>query len=136
MESGRFLVSDSISSQVKTHPYGSIEKQELFINHNHHMIWIQAWLSIIASRNPDASKPLVSVEDIVKEHWTRFGRNLYTRYDYEEVDTKAADQVMAHLISQQKDVIGKKFHDQFEVSVADEFEYRDQFDNSVSSHQV
>lgn len=41
---------------------------------------------------------------------------------------------MEHLVSLQKDLEGKKLGS-FEVETADEFEYKDQFDNSVSSHQ-
>lgn len=46
---------------------------------------VLAWLSIIADRNKD-KKPgekLVSVADIVKEHWATYGRNFFSRYDYE-----------------------------------------------------
>ena len=44
---------------------------------------------------------LVTVEEIVKEHWAKYGRNYYTRYDYEGVDSDKADAVMKHLISKQ-----------------------------------
>jgi phosphoglucomutase len=46
---------------------------------------VLAWLSIIAYRNKD-KKPgekLVSVADVVKEHWATYGRNFFSRYDYE-----------------------------------------------------
>jgi hypothetical protein len=46
---------------------------------------VLAWLSIIAYRNKD-KKPgekLVSVADVAKEHWETFGRNFFSRYDYE-----------------------------------------------------
>lgn len=42
---------------------------------------------------------LVSVEDIVKAHWKTYGRNYFSRYDYEEVDAKAADEVRCHMPS-------------------------------------
>lgn len=88
-------------------------------------LWaVLAWLSILAYRNncmnqtaggligklqqtvlgqPKQQVPtqLVSVEDIVKEHWVKYGRNYYTRYDYEGVDSDKADAVMKHLISKQ-----------------------------------
>ena len=44
---------------------------------------------------------LVRVEDIVKEHWAKYGRNYYTRYDYEGVESDKADAVMKHLLSKQ-----------------------------------
>jgi phosphoglucomutase len=40
------------------------------------------------------SKPIVSVQEIVENHWRKFGRNFFTRYDYEEVDTDSANKVM------------------------------------------
>ena len=44
---------------------------------------------------------LVSVEEIVKEHWATYGRNFYTRYDYEGVETEKANAVMQLLLSKQ-----------------------------------
>ena len=49
-------------------------------------LWaVCAWLTILAYKNKGraASEPLVSVADIVKAHWGKFGRHFYTRYDYE-----------------------------------------------------
>lgn len=92
-------------------------------------LWaVLAWLSILAFRNhtmrrntgsvisnvaqalqqtvlgqPKQQMPnqLVRVEDIVKEHWAKYGRNYYTRYDYEGVEYDKADAVMEHLLSKQ-----------------------------------
>ena len=44
---------------------------------------------------------LVTVEHIVKEFWAKYGRNYYTRYDYEGVESDKADAVMKHLIGKQ-----------------------------------
>lgn len=104
-------------------------------------IWaVLAWLSVLAYRNngqesKEGSALAFTVEDIVKEHWAEYGRNFYTRYDYEEVDVAAADKVIQELLKLQKDVVGKELKPGFVVSVADEFEYRDPFDKSVSSRQ-
>lgn len=49
-------------------------------------IWaVLAWLSILAHKNKEnlGEEKLVSVEDIVRQHWTTYGRHYYTRYDYE-----------------------------------------------------
>ncbi len=92
-------------------------------------LWaVLAWLSILAYRNNTMSKhtgsvignmaqalqqtvlgqpkqqmplQLVTVEQIVKEHWAKYGRNYYTRYDYEGVESDKADAVMKHLIGKQ-----------------------------------
>ena len=45
---------------------------------------VLAWLSILAARNSGSSAgELVTVEDIVTQHWAKYGRHFYTRYDYE-----------------------------------------------------
>lgn len=46
---------------------------------------VLAWLSILAHRNKDkkVGERLVSVEDIAREHWKTYGRNFFSRYDYE-----------------------------------------------------
>ena len=46
----------------------------------------------------------MSVEEIVKEHWAKYGRNFYTRYDYEGVDSDKADGVMQLLVKKTKDI--------------------------------
>jgi len=39
-------------------------------------IWaVLAWLSLVAARNTDSSKPFVKVEHIAQEHWAKYGRN-------------------------------------------------------------
>lgn len=60
------------------------------------------WLSILASKNLDESRPLVTVGDIVREHWRVYGRNYYSRYDYEECESKGATEMMDYLVSQTK----------------------------------
>lgn len=48
-------------------------------------LWaVLSWLSILADYNID--KPigsLISIEEIVKNHWKKYGRNYYLRHDYE-----------------------------------------------------
>ena len=46
----------------------------------------------------------MSVEDIVKEHWQQYGRNFYTRYDYEGVESEKADKVIQTLLSKQGEI--------------------------------
>ena len=57
--------------------------------------------TVLGQAKQQAPTQLVTVEDIVKEHWSKYGRNYYTRYDYEGVDSDKADAVMKHLISKQ-----------------------------------
>ncbi|AQK63457.1 phosphoglucomutase2 [Zea mays] len=107
-------------------------------------IWaVLAWLSIIAFKNKDnlGGDKLVTVEDIVRQHWATYGRHYYTRYDYENVDAGAAKELMANLVSMQSSLsdvnklVKEIRSDVSEVVAADEFEYKDPVDGSVSKHQ-
>ncbi|XP_068651915.1 phosphoglucomutase, chloroplastic isoform X2 [Aristolochia californica] len=101
-------------------------------------IWaVLAWLSIIAYRNKDkkVGERLVSVADVVKEHWATFGRNFFSRYDYEECESEGANQMMGYLrelVSKSKP--GDKYGS-YELKFADDFTYTDPVDGSVASKQ-
>ncbi|NEO55448.1 MAG: alpha-D-glucose phosphate-specific phosphoglucomutase [Okeania sp. SIO3B5] len=85
------------------------------------------WLNILAARQE-------SVEDIVKEHWKTYGRNYYSRHDYEGIETDKANTLMGNLRSLLPSLPGKKFG-QYEVKYADDFSYTDPVDGSVSEKQ-
>ncbi len=85
------------------------------------------WLNIVAVRGQ-------SVDTIVREHWTRFGRNYYTRYDYEGVPGEAATGVMTHVQSQLATLPGQSLAGRV-VRAADDFAYVDPVDGSTSAHQ-
>ena len=85
------------------------------------------WLNVVAARGQ-------SVEQIVREHWARFGRNYYTRYDYEEVPSEAAAGVMAHLRAQQPTQPGTQLAGRT-IAAADDFAYLDPVDGSNSANQ-
>jgi phosphoglucomutase len=57
---------------------------------------VLAWMSILSKANEGISdgEALVGVRDIVRRHWAKYGRHFYCRYDYEGVDSDAANQVM------------------------------------------
>ncbi|KAF9677444.1 hypothetical protein SADUNF_Sadunf08G0108300 [Salix dunnii] len=107
-------------------------------------IWaVLAWLSILAYKNRenlDGGK-LVTVEDIVRNHWATYGRHYYTRYDYENVDAGAAKELMACLVKLQSslaevnEIVSGIQSDVSKVVHADEFEYKDPVDGSISKHQ-
>jgi phosphoglucomutase len=79
-----------------------------------------------------STSTLVGVEDIVRAHWATYGRNYYTRYDYEGVESEKADAVMATLRAKIGEVTQVR---SFVVASADEFCYTDPVDGSVSSNQ-
>ncbi|KAK1552511.1 hypothetical protein Q3G72_018496 [Acer saccharum] len=107
-------------------------------------IWaVLAWLSIIAYKNKEnlSGGKLVTVEDIVRNHWATYGRHYYTRYDYENVDAGAAKELMAYLVKLQSSlpevnkIVKGISSDVSNVASADEFEYKDPVDGSISKHQ-
>lgn len=77
----------------------------------------------------------MSVQDIVQNHWHVFGRNYFSRYDYEEVDSKAGDEVMRVVTELQHNAVGQHWGE-FEIAVADNFSYHDPVDGSVTKNQV
>lgn len=97
-------------------------------------LWaVLAWLSILATRKQ-------SVEDILKDHWQKFGRNFFTRYDYEEVEAEGANKMMKDLeaLMLDRSFVGKQFsaNDKvYTVEKADNFEYSDPVDGSISKNQ-
>jgi len=91
-------------------------------------IWaVLFWLNILAVRGE-------SVEAIVRGHWRRFGRNFYSRHDYEGVDSAAANALMAHLRESLASLPGKAFGAET-VASADDFAYTDPVDGSLSTAQ-
>jgi phosphoglucomutase len=85
------------------------------------------WLNILAVRKK-------SVEEIVREHWSQFGRNFYTRHDYEEVPSDAATSVMRRVAERLPKLKGTKLGGE-KVAIADDFSYTDPVDGSVSLGQ-
>jgi phosphoglucomutase len=85
------------------------------------------WLNLLAASGK-------SVEQLVGEHWARFGRNYYSRHDYEGVDTHAANELMASLRIKLTAMVGTDLG-HYVVSLADDFEYTDPVDGSVSKQQ-
>ncbi len=91
-------------------------------------IWaVLFWLDLLATTG-------MSVEDIVLEHWGRFGRNYYSRHDYEAVDAAAAEGMMERLRGMLPALAGATL-DRHTVALADDFHYTDPVDGSVAARQ-
>ena len=75
-----------------------------------------------------------SVESLVRAHWQRYGRNYYTRHDYEAIDVDVAHALMVDLRASLPGLVGQRFGART-VSVADDFAYTDPVDGSVSRQQ-
>ena len=85
------------------------------------------WLNILAVKQQ-------SVEEIVKEHWKTYGRNYYSRHDYEAVESDRANAMMDHLQGQLASLPGQTLHG-YTVEFADNFAYTDPVDGSVAKNQ-
>ncbi|MGQ9837097.1 MAG: alpha-D-glucose phosphate-specific phosphoglucomutase [Cyanobacteriota bacterium] len=85
------------------------------------------WLNILAARRQ-------SVQEIVQEHWRIYGRNVYSRHDYEGLDTVVAQDLMENLRLSLPSLVGKSWGSQT-VEYADDFSYTDPVDGSTSSKQ-
>ncbi len=89
-------------------------------------LWaVLMWLNVLAVRRQP-------VADIVRDHWAKYGRNVYSRHDYEAIDQNAANGLMDHLrgLSLAGGRLGA-----YTVAFNDDFSYTDPVDGSVSRNQ-
>jgi len=85
------------------------------------------WLNILAVKKQ-------SVKDVVMAHWIEYGRNVYSRHDYEALPTDAANGIMRHLHANFEHWIGRQF-ERYTIKSCDDFSYTDPIDGSVSIGQ-
>ncbi|WP_412098979.1 alpha-D-glucose phosphate-specific phosphoglucomutase [Defluviimonas sp. D31] len=91
-------------------------------------LWaVLLWLNILAERNE-------SVAEILNKHWRRYGRNYYSRHDYEALPSEAAEAVIATLRARLAELPGQEVAG-LTVAAADDFTYADPVDGSVSRGQ-
>lgn len=91
-------------------------------------LWaVLLWLNILAETKK-------SVADLMSDHWAKYGRNYYSRHDYEDVETDKANALMDGLRAQFATLVGQTFGP-LTVASADEFAYDDPVDGSHSSGQ-
>ncbi|MEI8397161.1 MAG: alpha-D-glucose phosphate-specific phosphoglucomutase [Rhodospirillaceae bacterium] len=91
-------------------------------------LWaVLMWLNVLAARR-------LSVEEIVRAHWRRFGRTFYGRHDYEGIETDAANRLMAGLRAELATLPGRTLAGRV-VRSADDFAYVDPVDGSRSERQ-
>ncbi len=85
------------------------------------------WLNLVAARRQP-------VADIVREHWQQYGRDYFTRHDYEGLDADAAQQMMTQLRDNLSALPGQEVAGQ-SIEAADDFAYQDPVDGSQSKAQ-
>ncbi len=91
-------------------------------------LWaVLMWLNIIAATGK-------GVGELLRQHWKTYGRNYYSRHDYEAVETAVADAAYQTLRAALPGLVGQSFGD-LTVSQADEFSYTDPVDGTVSHQQ-
>jgi phosphoglucomutase len=91
-------------------------------------LWaVLLWLNVLAARR-------LSVDEVVKDHWARFGRNYYARHDYEGVDLAAANGLIDGLRAALPTLPGRAFGS-LKVRAADDFAYTDPVDGGVTAGQ-
>jgi phosphoglucomutase len=91
-------------------------------------LWaVLLWLNILAVRG-------MSVRQVAEDHWATYGRNYYTRHDYEAVKSDAAHKLMDELKAKLSELPGQSFGKD-KVEKADDFAYHDPVDHSVSKDQ-
>lgn len=101
-------------------------------------LWaVLAWMSILSKANEGVAdgEALVGVKDIVTNHWAKYGRHFYCRYDYEGVDSDDANQVMDAI--RENFVDGDISSSGSDIKLVDavEFSYTDPVDGSQTSKQ-
>lgn len=97
-------------------------------------LWaVLAWLQILSHGNK-------TVKDLLLEHWNTYGRNFFTRYDFENCESEPCTRMMVELqkLISGDDFVGS-FHNSrsksFKVSCADNFSYKDPVDGSIATKQ-
>ncbi|MBS1300764.1 alpha-D-glucose phosphate-specific phosphoglucomutase [Loktanella sp. SALINAS62] len=91
-------------------------------------LWaVLMWLNILAKRE-------MSVAEVMHDHWQSFGRNFYSRHDYEAVDSDTANAMIADLRGKLGDLPGQTVQGH-RIAMADDYTYHDPVDGSVSKHQ-
>jgi phosphoglucomutase len=85
------------------------------------------WLNILAVQQQ-------SVAEIVQQHWRTYGRNYYSRHDYEGIDSHRANTLITTVRSAMPTLPGQRFGS-YEVAYSDDFSYTDPVDGSVSDKQ-
>lgn len=91
-------------------------------------LWaVLLWLNILARDGRD-------IVQLRADHWRSFGRNYYSRHDYEEIPIEAAEALIAALRGKLAELPGSTIAG-MDISAADDFAYRDPIDRSLTEHQ-
>jgi len=106
-------------------------------------LWaVIAWLNILAAANRDSPNKLIGINDLLLKFYKVYGRSFFSRYDYEEVDSAAAQKLVDTLEKaiSTGSLIGTKHTSAstktaFTVAKTYNFDYTDPIDGSISKKQ-
>jgi phosphoglucomutase len=91
-------------------------------------LWaVLMWLNVLAATGK-------SVPEIVLDHWKEFGRNFYSRHDYEGIESDVAERLVEDLRLRLNDIAGTEWGGRM-IEAADEFAYDDPVDGSRAEGQ-
>jgi phosphoglucomutase len=90
------------------------------------------WLNILAAKRQSGSMP--SVREVLMAHWTQYGRNVYSRHDYEDLPIEAANGIMQRLHECFNLLPGTRYG-RYTVKGCDDFSYTCPVDGGVSAGQ-
>ncbi|TGQ46855.1 alpha-D-glucose phosphate-specific phosphoglucomutase [Mesorhizobium sp. M00.F.Ca.ET.216.01.1.1] len=91
-------------------------------------LWaVLLWLNILAARGESA-------REIVTQHWATYGRNYYSRHDYEEIEIDRANALVDELRAKLGSLPGTSVRG-MKIASADDFAYNDPVDGSISKNQ-
>ncbi|VEL08595.1 unnamed protein product [Protopolystoma xenopodis] len=103
-------------------------------------LWaLLAWLSILSVRRSHDLKT-AEVEVLMREHWSRFGRHFFTRYDFEDCESTHGNEIMRRLDALLADpkTVGRSYSIDgidYSISKIDNYTYTDPVDKTVSKNQ-
>lgn len=91
-------------------------------------LWaVLMWLNVLAARK-------MGVGAVMQDHWATYGRNYYSRHDFEAVESDKADAMMTALRSKLGTLPGTVTQG-LTISAADDYTYHDPVDGSISKQQ-
>ena len=98
-------------------------------------------MNILAAANRDSPNKRIGIKEVLLDHYQKYGRSFFSRYDYEEVSSEGAkklvDALNVHIAD--KSLEGKSFSasngESFTVKEVLNFDYTDPIDGSVSKNQ-
>lgn len=91
-------------------------------------LWaVLCWLNLIAAKKQ-------SVSEIVSSHWSEYGRDYFTRHDYEGIDSTSAQEMFSQL-KKAIATLPEQIIAGVKITSADDFQYTDPIDKSVTTAQ-